>query len=60
MTTLEKAMSGQMVNIECDMIGKYIHSFVANSHLISTNYKDYKETDPSKLDMGFLASNGFL
>ena len=60
MTTLEKAMSGQMVNIECDMIGKYIHSFVANSHLISTNYKDYKETEPSKLDMGFLASNGFL
>ena len=60
MTTLEKAMSGQMVNIECDMIGKYIHSFVANSHLINTNYKDYKETEPSKLDMGFLASNGFV
>ena len=60
MTTLEKAMPGQMVNIECDMIGKYIQSFFANSHLISTNYTDDKETEPSKLDMGFLASNGFL
>ena len=30
MTTLEKAMPGQMVNIECDMIGKYIQSFFAN------------------------------
>ena len=60
MTTLEEAMSGQMVNIECDMIGKYIHNFVTNSHLINTNYKDDKETEPSKLDMGFLASNGFL
>ena len=60
MTTLEKAMSGQMVNIECDMIGKYIQSFVANSKILSSNSTEDNIEKPSKIDMNFLASNGFL
>ena len=60
MTTLEKAMPGQMVNIECDMIAKYIYSFVTNSKILSSNLTEDNIEKPSKIDMNFLASNGFL
>ena len=48
------------MNIECDMIGKYIQSFVANSNIMSSNLTKDGIEKPSKIDMNFLASNGFL
>ncbi|MBN2238070.1 MAG: riboflavin synthase [Bacteroidales bacterium] len=55
-TTLLKKQIGQYVNLETDMIGKYVLRFL---------HHDTKETNkpgktPSSLNMEFLAANGFL
>lgn len=50
-TTLLKKSPGDAVNLECDMIGKYIERFLT-----------FKESPASKIgvDMDFLRENGFL
>lgn len=50
-TTLKNCSEGVKVNIETDMIGRYVERFVSGK----SNY----ETQ-SRLDLDFLAKNGFL
>lgn len=52
-TTLVKKVMGEKVNLECDMIGKYIERFLASR---DTN----QEKQKSKVDENFLRENGFL
>lgn len=47
-TMLSDKKIGDVVNLECDMIGKYIERLMA-----------FKESDDSKLTLEFLKSNGF-
>ena len=46
---------GAAVNIETDVVGKYIERFVSRSR-----GKDEPGETPSGIDLGFLAKNGFL
>ena len=55
LTTLGVIKTGDFVNIETDMIGKYVERFVRRSHDIDNP----KETGKS-LDMQFLAKTGFI
>ena len=48
-TILLKKSSGDEVNLECDMVGKYIERFL-----------NFKEEKGSIIDMNFLKQNGFL
>jgi riboflavin synthase len=50
-TTLLKKQPGQEVNLECDMIGKYIEKLM--------NFGS-RPAPKGSIDMDFLASNGFL
>lgn len=51
-TTLLKKKVGDIVNLECDMIGKYVAKFLGVSE---------EEEKPKKsIDMNFLKENGFL
>jgi len=50
-TTLLKKHQGEKVNIECDMIGKYVENFIV---------KVKGEKTESKIDEAFLKENGFL
>ncbi|QTA86400.1 riboflavin synthase [Desulfonema magnum] len=50
LTTIGFKKIGDPVNIETDMIGKYVEQFVTGK----------KETGQSSVDMAFLAKNGFL
>ncbi len=50
-TTLLKKQPGQEVNLECDMIGKYIEKLMSFGT---------KPAAKSSIDMDFLARNGFL
>jgi riboflavin synthase len=49
-TTLISKKTGNTVNLECDMVGKYIERFL--------NLKEDKNSE-SKIDMGFLREHGF-
>jgi riboflavin synthase len=54
LTTIGLKRSGEAVNIETDMIGKYVERFM-------NVYKgESKETSGSAIDMNFLAETGFL
>ena len=50
-TTLLSKKAGDNVNLECDMIGKYVERLIGVKH---------PETNASKLDMDFLRENGFV
>jgi riboflavin synthase len=50
-TTLLKRQQGDKVNIECDMIGKYVEKFTLNREM---NIKK------SNIDEAFLKENGFF
>lgn len=52
-TVLLKKRPGDEVNLECDIIGKYIERF------LTFNGDDEKQ-ETSRIDMKFLADNGFL
>ena len=54
LTTIGIKRTGDHVNIETDMIGKYIERFV-NNHT-----DDYKQKKQSSVNMQLLAENGFL
>ena len=49
-TTLISKIKGNTVNLECDMVGKYIERFL--------NLKEDKKSE-SKIDMAFLREHGF-
>ncbi|MCY6484886.1 riboflavin synthase [Clostridium aestuarii] len=51
-TILVKKNIGDKVNLECDMIGKYVERFLS--------FKEQKVSEKSKIDMNFLEKNGFL
>jgi len=50
-TTLLSKSVGDKINIECDVVGKYIEKFL--------NFKDDNKSNDS-LDMNFLAQHGFI
>lgn len=52
-TTLLFKESGDIINIECDVIGKYVETLLKFSEKNS-------ESKKSKIDMNFLSENGFL
>jgi riboflavin synthase len=49
-TTILMKKIGETVNIECDVIGKYVESMVNNN----------TDTSQSKIDKDFLRTNGFM
>lgn len=51
-TILLKKKAGDEVNLECDIVGKYIERFLA--------FKGDEKQETSRIDMKFLADNGFL
>ena len=53
-TTLSSVKIGHIVNLEVDMIGKYVYNFLQKS-----NEKNSKEVNPS-MTMDFLAEHGFI
>lgn len=53
-TTLAERKKGDIVNLENDMVGKYVEKFLATD-----SRKDAKKTE-SRMDENFLARNGFL
>jgi riboflavin synthase len=55
LTTLGVIKAGDLVNIETDMIGKYVERFVRRSHDVD----NAKESGKS-VDMAFLAKTGFI
>ena len=52
-TTLEGLQVGDEVNIEVDIIGKYVEKFVRNM-------QESDSSSTSKVDKGFLAKHGFI
>lgn len=52
-TVLLKKKTGDEVNLECDIVGKYIERFL-------TFKGDDEKQETSRIDMKFLADNGFL
>jgi len=52
-TTLEGLRVGDEVNIEVDIIGKYVEKFVCNM-------QESNSPSTSKVDRGFLAKHGFI
>ncbi len=56
LTTLDRLKTGDLVNIETDMIGKYIERFVCGDR---ANVEDRKKSKKA-IDMDFLARTGFL
>ncbi|RLC33607.1 MAG: riboflavin synthase, partial [Deltaproteobacteria bacterium] len=54
LTTIGQKKTGEKVNIETDIIGKYVERLLSAQQ----NNGDLKKTDP--LDMQFLAKTGFL
>jgi riboflavin synthase len=50
-TTLALRKKGDKVNLENDMVGKYIEKFLIN---------DKEQTNKSKIDKSFLITNGFM
>ena len=50
MTNLSEKNRGDIVNIECDMIGKYVEKFLMASRL---------EKKENKIDLDFLTKHGF-
>jgi riboflavin synthase len=54
LTTINRKKVGESLNIEADMIGKYVERFLSHYH----NKK--QETSESSIDMNFLAKTGFL
>lgn len=55
MTTIGSKKVGDLVNIETDMIGKYVERFV-----IENKYADVKEKNGKPVDMQFLVKTGFI
>ncbi len=55
-TTINLKKDGDSVNIETDMIGKYVERFITGT--IGNNKE--KETKPSAIDKQFLEKTGFL
>lgn len=52
-TTLLKKKIGEEVNLECDVVGKYVEKFLRLG-------KEDKSNSKSKIDLDFLSSNGFI
>ena len=55
LTTISFNKIGDLVNIETDMIGKYVERFVTNKQ-----YSDREKETGKSIDMQFLAKTGFL
>ena len=55
-TTVGTKKAGDAVNIETDMIGKYVQRFLA----AGSNQSAGATSENSTIDMSFLAKSGFL
>jgi riboflavin synthase len=49
-TTLAKKTIGDLVNLECDMVGKYIERFLTAG----------KQTKEKTIDMDYLKEHGYI
>lgn len=58
-TVLKDRKPGDAVNIECDMMGKYIKRFL-DQMLKEKNIEKIKETDKSEITEQFLRQQGFI
>ena len=56
MTTLQSKSTGDAVNIETDMVGKYVERFLGAGH----SGDDSSAGGPKGVDMAFLSKTGFL
>jgi len=56
LTTIGFKKSGDVVNIETDMIGKYVERFISNK----LDHDNLNKQDDSSIDLQFLAETGFL
>lgn len=60
-TTIGWYQPGTHVNIETDMIGKYVARFIQGSQTTGSEHRpDEKRSKSSSIDMDFLHSSGFL
>lgn len=57
-TTLGLRTLGDIVNLECDMIGKYVEKLMTFG--CESIYDSSKENNDSKITMEYLADNGFI
>lgn len=58
MTTIEKKNVGDEVNVETDMLGKYVENFLNKS--LGTNHTDTAKNSKKDISLGLLAKKGFL
>ncbi len=56
LTTIGFKKSGDVVNIETDMIGKYVERFISNRF----DHGDQKKNGKASIDLKFLSETGFL
>ena len=59
MTTIEEKNAGDEVNIETDMLGKYVEKFL-NKSLGTKNSDNAKDNNHKDISLGLLAKKGFL
>lgn len=55
-TTLLRKKVGDLVNLECDMVGKYVEKLIMNKEEKESN----KEGNEEDIDYNFLQENGFV
>ncbi len=56
-TILGEKQPGEMINIECDQIGKYVHKMLIQQKLENSSEND--SSQKRKLDMSYLIEQGF-
>lgn len=63
-TVLGSMNLGDYVNLECDILGKYVEKLLFNentnlTHLTNTHNKTYINNKSNNIDLNFLSQNGF-
>ena len=56
-TALGQKQTGELINIECDQIGKYVHKMLIQQKLENSSEND--SSHKRKLDMNYLIEQGF-
>jgi len=59
-TNLQYLSPGDWVNLEGDVLGKYVEKFAGHRPQPNGHQSDYSQPSQASLSMGFLADNGYL
>ncbi|MNJ70417.1 Riboflavin synthase [compost metagenome] len=59
-TVLAFKRQGDTVNLECDILGKYVEHLLAYGKGVNAEEQSGTEDSPSGIDMPFLMKNGFV